>query len=154
LPRSCSHNEPTNPRNKPQTISKRKRNSRTRQNVRKHRADCLRNLDGLSASCGRPSENNSRTTSTAPSITDRPPNLVQPKAHGQTDRNESTQEHATNTKNNLPNRTSRIVRTVAADGPPTTHTENRARPLEGQTFLPFARSPKSTKESYQITGEG
>jgi hypothetical protein len=30
LPRSCSHNEPTNPRNKPQLKATRKRNSRSK----------------------------------------------------------------------------------------------------------------------------
>jgi hypothetical protein len=49
---------------------------------------------------------------------DGPQNHFQPRTTGQTDRNESAQEHATNTKNNLPNCTSRIVRTVIADDLP------------------------------------
>jgi hypothetical protein len=44
----------------------------TRRTVRKHRADCPCGLGGLSAGCGGPSENNSRTSSTAPSIMDHP----------------------------------------------------------------------------------
>jgi hypothetical protein len=50
----------------------------TRRTVRKHRADRPRGLGGLSAGCGRPFENNSRTTSTTPSITDRPPSTRGP----------------------------------------------------------------------------
>jgi hypothetical protein len=52
-----------------------------------------------------------------------------------------------------------VVR-LLADRPPTTRGMSarrnpvaQARPLEGQTFLPFAQSPKSTKGSYQIIGE-
>jgi hypothetical protein len=52
----------------------------TRRTVHKHRADRPCGLGGLSAGCGGPSENNSRTTSTAPSITDRPPSTRGPSA--------------------------------------------------------------------------
>jgi hypothetical protein len=52
----------------------------TRRTVRKHWADYPRGLGGLSAGCGGPSENTSRTTSTAPSITYHPPNTRRPSA--------------------------------------------------------------------------
>jgi hypothetical protein len=61
------------------------------------------------------------------------------------DRTKYTKELAVNTKNTW------AVR-LLADRPPRTRELSartnpvaRARPLEGQTFLPFARSPKSTK---------
>jgi hypothetical protein len=51
LPRSRSHNGPTNPRNKPQTILKRKHESRSRglSCPAQCRADCSQSPGGLSA---------------------------------------------------------------------------------------------------------
>jgi hypothetical protein len=51
LSRSRSHNGPTNPRNKPQTTPKRKRNSRSKRlsNIAKPQADCPRPPGGPSA---------------------------------------------------------------------------------------------------------
>jgi hypothetical protein len=74
LPRSHSHNRPTNPRNKPQTILKRKHDSRSKglSCLVNHLVDCPRPPGGPSASCGRLSKKRSRTSSTAPSITDHP----------------------------------------------------------------------------------
>jgi hypothetical protein len=81
LPRSRSHNGPTNPRNKPQTNPKRKCNSRSKwlrqsaylgrtvrmegRTVRGAKADCPHGQVG-------PYANSSRTTSSAPRNTDRP----------------------------------------------------------------------------------
>jgi hypothetical protein len=104
LPRSHSHNGPTNPKNKPQTIPKRKRNSKSKglSSSALDQADCPqaptdrpRDVGGLSAStgqsvckawvdcprgCGGLCENNPRTSSTAPSITDRPCRHLGPSA--------------------------------------------------------------------------
>jgi hypothetical protein len=80
LPRSCSHNGPTNPRNKPQTIPKRKRNSRSKGLSN----SALDQVDRLQAPSGPPARPRRivrgaaadrliitpRTSSTAPSITD------------------------------------------------------------------------------------
>jgi hypothetical protein len=54
LPRSRSHNGPTNPRSKPQTIPKRKRNSRSkgRSNSAQHQTDSLRGWGGRSSDTG------------------------------------------------------------------------------------------------------
>jgi hypothetical protein len=54
LPRSRSHNGPTNPRNKPQTIPKRKRNSRSKglSNSAQHQADGPRGWGGRFARLG------------------------------------------------------------------------------------------------------
>jgi hypothetical protein len=54
LPRSHSHNRPTNPRNKPQTIPKRKRNSRSKglSNSAQHQAEGPRGWGGRSADTG------------------------------------------------------------------------------------------------------
>jgi hypothetical protein len=73
LPRSHSHNAPTNPRNKPQTIPKRKHDSKSKRLScpTNHQADRLRPPGKPSASSGGLSEKQSRTSSTAPSITDR-----------------------------------------------------------------------------------
>jgi hypothetical protein len=89
LSKSCSHNGPTNPRSTPQTIPKRKQNSRSKglSNSALHQADRPQALGGPSAStertihvacvnylrgCGGSSETSPQTSSTAPSITDRP----------------------------------------------------------------------------------
>jgi hypothetical protein len=61
LPRSHSHNRPTNPRNKPKLKATQKRNSRTKdlgnlhslgQTIRVEAADCPQGLSGPSASTG------------------------------------------------------------------------------------------------------
>jgi hypothetical protein len=94
LPRSRSHNGPTNPRNKPQTIPKWKHNSRSKglSCPAKPLADSPRGYGGPSASCGGLSKKRSRTSSTTPSIMDRlcwprgpsvPPRTVR---HSSTDR--------------------------------------------------------------------
>jgi hypothetical protein len=51
LPRSCSHSEPTNPRNKPQTIPKLKWNSRSKglSSSARHQADSPQGWGGRSA---------------------------------------------------------------------------------------------------------
>jgi hypothetical protein len=94
LPRSRSHNGPTNPRNKPQTILKRKNNSRSNglscPATTKIRADRPHGYDVPSASCGGLSEKQSRTSSTTPSITDRPRWAREPSALRRTVRHSST----------------------------------------------------------------
>jgi hypothetical protein len=67
LSRSRSHNGPTNPRSKPQTIQKRKRNTRSKglSSSARHQADGPRVTDGRS-------EKESRPSSSAPRITDGP----------------------------------------------------------------------------------
>jgi hypothetical protein len=114
LPRSRSHNGPTNPRNKPQTIPKRKRNSRSKglSNSALHQADRLQAPDGPSAwlrrtihgtatDCPKIAPNLQYRTlknrlsvlcsrivraarTVRPLLADCSPNHVQPKAHGQT----------------------------------------------------------------------
>jgi hypothetical protein len=81
LPRSRSHNGPTNSRNKPQTIPKRKHDSRSKglSCPANHQADCLRPQGGPSAWV-RQTVRKLRWTvrktfpnlRTAPSVTDRP----------------------------------------------------------------------------------
>jgi hypothetical protein len=64
LPRSRSHNRPTNPRNKPQTIPKQKLDSRSKglSCPANHQADRPRGSGGPSARCGGLSEKRSRTS--------------------------------------------------------------------------------------------
>jgi hypothetical protein len=71
LSRSRCNNGPTNPRNKPQMIPKRKRNSRSKglSSTAKPHANCPRPPGGPSARYGGLSEKRSRASSTAPSIT-------------------------------------------------------------------------------------
>jgi hypothetical protein len=89
LPRSRSHTDlPTLGTNPKQSQSESKTEGAkdltalcsTRQTVCKHRVDFPRGLGGLSVGCGRPPKNNSQTTSTAPLITDLPPNTRGPSA--------------------------------------------------------------------------
>jgi hypothetical protein len=122
LPRSRSHNGPTNLMDKPQTIPKRKRNSRSKglSSTAKPQADCPRPPGGPYAWVRRtvqktlpnhqystlnngPSVLYPRTVRAAQTIStilaDCPPNLVQPKAHSQTDRKRDKQEHTKNSTN-------------------------------------------------------
>jgi hypothetical protein len=57
---------------------------------------------------------------------DGPPNTFRPEIASQTDRKESAQEPAKNTKNTWTNFTSRTVRLLPADGPLGTGTAARA----------------------------
>jgi hypothetical protein len=74
LPRSRSHNGPTNPRNKPQIIPKRKHDSRSKGLSRsaRHQAGVCKHWADRPRGLGGPSKNNSQTSSTAPTITDHP----------------------------------------------------------------------------------
>jgi hypothetical protein len=82
LSRSCSHNRPTNPRNRPQLNPTRKNNSKSKGHRQsgKYLADCPQCPGGLSVrrvrNCPRgghgPFENATWTFSTAPRKTDRP----------------------------------------------------------------------------------
>jgi hypothetical protein len=74
-----------------------------------------------------------------------PPNFVQPKAHGRTDRTKDKQEHTKNSMNYYLTASSRTVCQGRADRPRGAQIAARARSLEGQHLLPFARSPESTK---------
>jgi hypothetical protein len=124
LPKSRSHNGPTNPRSKP------------------------------------------RTSITAPSIMDCPRWARGPSASSRTIRHSSTDHPRTPYNKNPPTKwierktrknswrtqrtlglsgSSQTVRHVPADCPPGGIPAARARPLEGQLHLPFARSPESTK---------
>jgi hypothetical protein len=74
LPRSRSHNRPTNPRNKPQLKATRKRSSRSKglRQSRQPGADRPRGGADHPQAQGGPSENATRTSSTTPLNTDRP----------------------------------------------------------------------------------
>jgi hypothetical protein len=167
LPRSHSHNVPTNPRNKPKLKETQKRNSRSkelrqpavpRQTVHGALADGTQGVGGRSARSRQTVRNcylnnqyctlkyrqsvaNPRTVWPARTAwqprADSPANLFEPKTPSLTDRNEATQEHAKKLKYSRLTRTSRTVHTMTADGLPITKTANRARPLEGQHLLPF-----------------
>jgi hypothetical protein len=76
---------------------------------------------------------------------DSPVNHFQPKPTDSTNQNKVTQELVKNTTNSQLVRSSWTVRTEHADSPPGSQTAAQTRPLKGQPFLPFARSPKSTK---------
>jgi hypothetical protein len=139
----CSHNGPTNPTNKPQLKATRKRNSRSKElsnlrclgrTVRMDQADCPRGPGGLSAGSLRTVRNSlpnlqyctlkngqsvlyPRTVhverTARAHLTDCPPNLVQPKAHGQMDRTKGKQEHTeklTNYRLKASSRTVCVVR--------------------------------------------
>jgi hypothetical protein len=117
LSRSRSHNGPTNPRNKPQTTPKRKRNSSSKglSSTTKPQADCPRPLGEPSAwvrwtirELRRTVRKRSRTSSTAPSITDRPRWARGPSAPSRTVRHSSTDRPRTSCNNNPP--TKRIER--------------------------------------------
>jgi hypothetical protein len=141
LSRSFSHNELTNRRNKPKLKATRKRNTEAKDlgNLRylgwTVRGD---QVDSLQGHCGQ-SENATRTTSTAPrknrrSVAnprtvrpartvrqpraDSPANLLKPKTPNPTDRNNVTQELATNTTNSQLLGSSRTVHRPGADGLP------------------------------------
>jgi hypothetical protein len=175
LSSSRSHNGPTNPRNNPKQSRSESTNQEakdltvlqyTRRTVRGLRADPPRGYGRPFAGCGGLSKKWSPTTSTAPSITDRPRWARGPSApsrtirHFSTDRprtpcnkNPRTQwiERKTRKNSRKTRRTlglwgsSRTVCHVPADCPPGEIPAARARPLEGQLHLPFARSPESTK---------
>jgi hypothetical protein len=151
LPGSRSHNGPTNRRNKAQTISKRKHNSRSKglSNPAQCQADSPRGRGGRSADTGRtvrdPRANSPLNTIEPPEthpetrtictlhvdcpgatcvaravcdlLADGPPNPSRPQTTGQTDRKESAQELAKNTKNTWTNFPSRTVSLLPTDGP-------------------------------------
>jgi hypothetical protein len=79
---------------------------------------------------------------------DGPPNSKQPKTVGQTDRNEDSQEHGTNTKNPRPTGFRRTVRAYQADCPPGANrrgnSSSRANP-RAPYHLSFHGSPKRLK---------
>jgi hypothetical protein len=140
LPRSRSHNRPTNPRNKPQTIPKRKRNSWSKRlsSTAKPQADCPRPPGEPSAWVRQTVRKLRRTVQktfpnhqyctlkNGPSVlyprivraartvrtllADRPQNLVQPKAHGQTDQKIDEQEHTKKSTNCWLKASSRTLR--------------------------------------------
>jgi hypothetical protein len=133
LPRSSSHNGPTNPRNKPKLKATRKHNSRSKglrqsalpgRTVRGDQADDPRGAGGRSARSRRtvqksnpnlqyaPSVNRTvrELTADCPLLTDSPTNKIQPKPTGQTDRNETTLELTKNTTNTRSAGSSRTVR--------------------------------------------
>jgi hypothetical protein len=152
LPRSQSHNRPTNTRHKPQTIPKQKQNSRSKglSSTAKPQADCSRPPGGPSAWVRRTVrelrqtvEKHSRTSSTAPSITDRPQWACGPSAPSRTVRHSSMDRSRTScNKNPL---TKWTVHQGRADRLHGTQTVARTRPLEGQHHLPTTRSPELTK---------
>jgi hypothetical protein len=174
LSKTRSHNGHTNPGNKPQMIPKRKRNSRRKglSNSAQHQADRLQAPSGPSAwprrtvrgaAADRPkiapslhycTLNNGpsvlypQTIHTArtvrPILADYPPNLVQLKPHGQTDRNKSKQDHMKNSTNCWLKASSRTIYQGCMDYPPGAQTAARARPHEGQHHRPTTRSPKTT----------
>jgi hypothetical protein len=124
-----SHNRPTNPRNKPQLKTTQKHKSRSKglrqfavpgRTARMDQADCPRGPGGPSAgsprTVGKSLPNHQYCTSKNGSsilylrtvrvrwtvrthLTDYPPNFVQPKVHGQTDRTKGEQEHTKNLMN-------------------------------------------------------
>jgi hypothetical protein len=104
LPRSRSHNGPTNPRNKHQTIPKRKHDSRSKElsSPAKPQADRPRGYDRLSASYNGLSKKRPRTSSTAPSITDRPRWARGPFASLRTVRHSSTDRPRASCNKNPP----------------------------------------------------
>jgi hypothetical protein len=152
LPRSRSHSEPTNPRNKSQTIPKWKHESRSKglscpattledsPGPRGGRSAVTGQtvrypwMDGTLIATERPDEHPNtrmvRATRAARTVrdiqADGPPNTSRPKTASQPDQNENAQECATNTKNNWTNFTMRTVRLLPADGPPGTGTAARA----------------------------
>jgi hypothetical protein len=168
LPRSCSHDGPNNPRNKPQTIPKRKRNSRSKglSNSAEVQVDGPRPSSGQSVKHNRTSrsapwntdgpwpprgQSDPRGQSGSPGRTVRQPransptNSLQPKTPNSTDRNKGMQKLAKNTMNNWLVGTSRKVRRPRADSLPGAETTAWAWPPKEQTFLPFSRSPESAK---------
>jgi hypothetical protein len=112
-----------------------------RRTVRELRADCPRGLGGPSARHRRTVRKRPQTSSTAPTITDRPWRHLRPcttntphadcprtpgepsakslqqKTAGKLDRKEDAQEQATNTKNTKQPGSTRIVRGLPADCP-------------------------------------
>jgi hypothetical protein len=78
-------------------------------------------------------------------LADRPTNSEEPKTPDKMDRNKETQELAKNAMNCFLEGSSRTVRQGRADRLRGVQIAARARPLEGQLLLPFARSPQSTK---------
>jgi hypothetical protein len=189
LPKSRSHNGPTNLRSKPQTIPKRKRNSRkelsrsaldqadrpqapggpsvrSRWTVRRHWADRPERLGGLSAWLRRTVRKIPPNLQYCTSIADCPRWVCGPSAPSRTVRHSSTDRSRTpcnknpqikwierkTCKNSQRTRrtlglswSSWIDHHVLADCPPGGIPTARARPLEGQLHLPFARSLESTK---------
>jgi hypothetical protein len=160
LPRSRSNNEPTNTRNKLQTIPKQKHDSRSKGLSKRAlcNADGPRGRGGRSAETGRmvrdpradsplnatgPPETHleTRTVRTLPADCPRatcaaqtvhdvrahgPLNSSWPETTDQTNRKESAQELAKNTKNTGTNYTPRTVRLLPVDSPPGTGTAARA----------------------------
>jgi hypothetical protein len=101
--------------------------------VRTEGADCPRGLGGPSASTW---------WTVCPHLADYLPNFVQPKSHDQTDRTKREQEHNKNLTNCWLKASSRTVRQGRMNRPRGAQTAARARLIEGQLLLPFARSPE------------
>jgi hypothetical protein len=76
------------------------------------------------------------------------PNPSRQETDGQTNRNEDTQEHATNTKNPRPTGSTRTVRTYQADCPPGADRRENSSPRANPRapyHLSFQGSPKQLK---------
>jgi hypothetical protein len=155
LPRSYSHNGPTNPRNKPQTIPNESETQEAkdlaalrmpRRTVRNDLADNPRWTGGRSSRPRRTVRNyypnnkygtlkygrsvaTPRTVRPARTVrqrrADNPANLFQSKTPNSTDQNKATQELAKNTTNSRLLGSSRTVRRPRADGLPGAETTAR-----------------------------
>jgi hypothetical protein len=164
LPRSRSHDRRTNPRNKPQTIPKRRHEPRNKglSCSAAVQADGPRPWGGLSATTthgGRsvthyrrtqpapPHADGPRATRVARTVrdvpADCPPNHFPPKATVQPDRNEGAQEHAENTKNIWDKSTTRTVCTLLADCPLGAKTAARESTREHPTTYPSKDLPNT-----------
>jgi hypothetical protein len=176
LPRSRSHNRPTNPRNKPQTIPKRKRNSRSKglNSSTQHEVDHPQAPGGLSAWLGRtvcglrrtiwkqlpnhqyytrnngPSAEHSWTV--WPPRADRLTYTSQPKKPNKTDRNTDAQEQLKNTTNTQSAGSSRAVRDPLADRPPQVDRAARSRTRKHPTTYPFMDLPNGLSSWGKIWG--
>jgi hypothetical protein len=186
FPRSRNHNGPSNPRNKPQTIPKRKWNSRSKElsSSAQHQADRpqapggpsarpRRTIRGAGADCPKTTPNLQYCTLTnGPSVeipriirdlntptwtvrgpqADRPPNTLQLKTARKTERNQDTQEQATNTKNTKPAGSTRTVRGLQADCPPGTNRTTRTPNHEVNLSYPSKDLPNGLSSWGKIWG--
>jgi hypothetical protein len=169
FPRSRNHNGPTNPRNKPQTIPKRKHDSRSKglSCPVAHQADRPRPPGGPSVGCGGLSEKRSPTTSTAPSITDCPRWARGPPAPSWTVRHSSMDRPRTSCNKNPPTQwierktrknSRRTRRTLGLSGSSRTVRQEKflqleLDPLKVHSTFPLPDLSNQPRDCYQIIGE-